>query len=60
MTQQLKEMNMNINLSPNLQFSKDDRIFKMEISIQLYNFNKMQSFIRININTKKPTEQMPK
>jgi hypothetical protein len=47
---------MNIKLSPKLQFSKDDKIYKMQLSIQLYNFNKMQSFytcIKINIRTKK-------
>jgi hypothetical protein len=61
MTQQIKEMSMNINLSPKLQFAKDDKLLKMQLSIQLYNFNKMQSFYTcIKINNKQPKRENDK
>jgi hypothetical protein len=38
MTQHIKEMNMNIKLSPKFKFSRNDKLFKMQLSIQLCNF----------------------
>jgi hypothetical protein len=61
MTQQIKEMNMNIKLSPKIQFSKDNKLFKIQLSIQLCNFNKMQSFYTcIRINNKQPKRENAK